>query len=127
MFTGKPGGYKDGSGTPTDFFATRCRRQMSAGHMIQGLKARHIYDATLFIVSAKHGQSPINQQKPTSRAHLRDLVARCRYRTTPAPIAIANANACTPPAQQACGFVQDDDIALIWLQDRARLQLLPLI
>src|SRR5258708_31880925 len=33
--------------------------------------------------------------------------------TNPAAIAIANANNCSTGS---CGFVQDDDIALIWLQ-----------
>jgi arylsulfatase A-like enzyme len=36
------------------------------------------------------------------------------------PGVVAIANACNPPAQQACGFVQDDDIALIWLQEQSQ-------
>src|SRR6267378_1146193 len=64
MFTGKPGGYKDGAGTPTDVLAYALEKTDEAlGSMIQGIKARHIYDSTLFIVSAKHGQSPINPTK----------------------------------------------------------------
>jgi len=39
---------------------------------------------------------------------------------SPAADAIANANAC---ATGPCGFVQDDDIALIWLQDQSQTQL----
>src|SRR6202011_5402164 len=37
--------------------------------------------------------------------------------TNPGGIAIANANACSTGP---CGFVQDDDIALIWLQDQSQ-------
>ena len=37
--------------------------------------------------------------------------------TNPAAIAIANAANCSTGA---CGFVQDDDIALIWLQDQSQ-------
>jgi hypothetical protein len=123
-FTGKPGGYKDGSGTPTDVLEFALEQTDAAlASMIQGLKARHIYDSTLFIVSAKHGQSPINPTKINKPGHFADLVAALPDAATNAgAIAIANANACTPPAQQACGFVQDDDIALIWLQDQSQTQ-----
>ena len=121
-FTGKLGGYKDGSGTPTDVLEYALEQTDAAlASMIQGLKARHIYDSTLFIVSAKHGQSPINPTKINKPGHFADLVAALPDAGTNAgAIAIANANACTPPAQQACGFVQDDDIALIWLQDQSQ-------
>jgi hypothetical protein len=119
MFTGKPGGYKDGAGTPTDVLAYALEKTDEAlGSMIQGLKARHIYDSTLLIVSAKHGQSPINPAKVNKPGHFADLVAALPDAATNAgAIAIANANNCTTGA---CGFVQDDDIALIWLQDQSQ-------
>jgi len=119
MFTGKPGGYKDGAGTPTDVLAYALEKTDEAlGSMIQGLKARHIYDSTLFIVSAKHGQSPINPAKVNKPGHFADLVAALPdAATNAAAIAIANASKCTTGA---CGFVQDDDIALIWLQDQSQ-------
>jgi len=119
IFTGKPGGYKDGAGTPTDVLAYALEKTDEAlGSMIQGLKARHIYDSTLFIVSAKHGQSPINPAKVNKPGHFADLVAALPdAATNAAAIAIANASNCTTGA---CGFVQDDDIALIWLQDQSQ-------
>jgi len=119
MFTGKPGGYKDGAGTPTEVLAYALEKTDEAlGSMIQGLKARHIYDSTLFIVSAKHGQSPINPAKVNKPGHFADLVAALPDAATNAgAIAIANANNCTTGA---CGFVQDDDIALIWLEDQSQ-------
>src|SRR6266851_4865838 len=125
MFTGKPGGYKDGAGTPTDVLAYALEKtDVALGSMIQGLKARHIYDSTLFIVSAKHGQSPINPAKVNKPGHFADLVAAlaAKQGTTndPGVVAIASANNCNPPAQRACGFVQDDDIALIWLGDQSQ-------
>ena len=120
MFTGKPGGYKDGLGTPTDVLEYALEQTDAAlASMIQGLKVRHIYDSTLFFVSAKHGQSPINPTKINKPGHFADLVAALPdAATNGGAIGIANANACNPPAQQACGFVQDDDIALIWLADQ---------
>jgi type I phosphodiesterase/nucleotide pyrophosphatase len=125
LFNGKPGGYTDGAGTPTDVLLYALQQTDAAlASMIQGLKARHIYDSTLFIVSAKHGQSPINPAKVNKPGHFADLVAALAAKqgatTDPGVVAIANANACNPPAQQACGFVQDDDIALIWLGDQSQ-------
>jgi Type I phosphodiesterase / nucleotide pyrophosphatase len=118
-FTGKPGGYKDGSGTPTDVLRYALQQTDAAlGSMIQALKDQHIYNSTLFIVGAKHGQSPINPTKINKPGHFADLVAALPdAATNPGAIAIANANAC---GTGACGFVQDDDIALIWLQDQSQ-------
>jgi arylsulfatase A-like enzyme len=88
--------------------------------MIQALKGAGIYDDTLFIVTAKHGQSPINPVKTNKPGHFADLVATLPDAgTNPTAIAIANANACSTGP---CGFVQDDDIALIWLQDQSQTQ-----
>ena len=119
QFTGQPGGYTDAAGTPTAVLAYGLRKTNEAlGMMIQALKAQHIYDSTLFIVSAKHGQSPINPAKVNKPGHFADLVAALPdAATNPAAIAIANANNCSTGP---CGFVQDDDIALIWLQDQSQ-------
>jgi predicted AlkP superfamily pyrophosphatase or phosphodiesterase len=121
-FNGQPGGYKDGAGIPTDVLKYALEQTDAAlGSMIAALKARHIYDSTLFIVSAKHGQSPINPAKINKPGHFADLVAalalKQRATNDPGVVAIADANACgTGP----CGFVQDDDIALIWLKDQSK-------
>jgi hypothetical protein len=114
---GQPGGYKDGSGTPTDVLAYGLNSvDQALGRMIQALKDQGLYDSTVIIVSAKHGQSPINPKKVNKPGHFADLVAALPDAgTNPGGIAIANANAC---ASGPCGFVQDDDIALIWLQDQ---------
>jgi Type I phosphodiesterase / nucleotide pyrophosphatase len=114
---GQPGGYLDGSGTPTAVLAYGLQKTDDAlRSMINALKSQGIYESTLFIVTAKHGQSPINPVKVNKPGHFADLVATLPDATTnPAAIAIANANNCSTGA---CGFVQDDDIALIWLQDQ---------
>jgi hypothetical protein len=119
--TGKPGGYIDGAGTPTEVLAYGLQKTDEAlGSMIQALKQRGLYNSTLFIVSAKHGQSPINPVKVNKPGHFADVVATLPDAgTNPAAIAIANANACSTGP---CGFVQDDDIALIWLQDQSKTQ-----
>jgi len=117
--TGQPGGYVDGAGTPSavlDFGLLKTDQAL--GSMIQALKNRGLYESTLFIVSAKHGQSPINPAKVNKPGHFADLVAALPdAATNPAAQAIASANACS---SGACGFVQDDDVALIWLQDQTQ-------
>ena len=118
-FTGQTGGYTDGTGTPTAVLAYALQKTDEAlGSMINALKSQHIYESTLFIVSSKHGQSPINPAKVNKPGHFADLVAALPDAgTSSAALAIANANAC---GTGACGFVQDDDIALIWLQDQSQ-------
>ncbi len=115
--TGLPGGYIDGAGTPTAVLAYGLQKTDEAlGSMIQALKQRGLYNSTLFIVGAKHGQSPINPAKVNKPGHFADLVAALPdAATNPGALAIASASAC---AKGPCGFVQDDDIALIWLQDQ---------
>jgi hypothetical protein len=116
---GQPGGYKDGSGTPTAVLAYGLRKVDEAlGSMIKALKDEGIYDSTLFVVTAKHGQSPINPAKTNKPGHFAALVAALPDSTTnPGGIALAAAAACSTGP---CGFVQDDDIALIWLQDQSQ-------
>src|SRR5258708_7860791 len=113
-FTGQPGGYLDGAGTPTAVLAYGLKKADDAlASFIKALKAQGIYDSTLIIVTAKHGQSPINPVLTNKPGHFADLVAALPDASTdPGGIAIANANACSTAP---CGFVQDDDIALIWL------------
>jgi arylsulfatase A-like enzyme len=111
----QPGGYTEGAGTPSAVLAYGLRQTDQAlASMVAALKSKGIYDSTLFIVSAKHGQSPINPAKVNKPGHFADLVAALPDGTTnPAAIAITNAANCpTGP----CGFVVDDDVALIWLQ-----------
>jgi hypothetical protein len=116
---GQPGGYKDGSGTPTDVLAYGLEKTDQAlQSMIDALKSQGIYDSTLFIVSAKHGQSPINPLKVNKPGHFADLVAGLPDAAiNPGAQAIAAAAACTTGA---CGFVMDDDVALIWLADQGQ-------
>lgn len=111
---GQPGGYVDGAGTPTKVLQLGLDYVDGAlGRMIKALKSQGIYNRTLFIVSAKHGQSPINPVKTNKPGHFADLVAALPDAATdPGAQAIAAANNCSTGP---CGFVQDDDIALIWL------------
>jgi arylsulfatase A-like enzyme len=120
--SGKAGGYLDGAGTPTEVLAYGLQKTDEAlGSMIAALKQQGIYESTLFIVTAKHGQSPINPVKVNKVGHFADLVATLTDAgTNPAALAIANAGNCgTGP----CGSINDDDVALIWLQDQTQTQM----
>jgi arylsulfatase A-like enzyme len=62
--TGEKGGYADVSGTPNAGLAGELDFvDKSLGMMVGELKAQHLYDSTLIIISAKHGQSPIDGSK----------------------------------------------------------------
>jgi hypothetical protein len=119
LFTGQAGGYTDGAGTPTAVLAYGLKKTDDAlGSFIKALKAHGIYDSTLIIVSAKHGQSPINPVKVNKPGHFADLVAALPDASSnPAAAVLAAAAACS---SGSCGFVQDDDIALIWLPDQSK-------
>ncbi len=118
---GKSGGYLADAVTPTQVLAYGLDKTDAAlGRMIQALKDQGIYDSTLFIVTAKHGQSPINPEKINKPRHFADLVATLPDSGSNAgALAIASANNCSTGS---CGFVQDDDIALIWLEHQSDTQ-----
>ncbi len=113
---GQPGGYVDGSGTPSAVLTYALEQTDAAlDSMIDALKKEGLYERTLFVVSAKHGQSPINPVKLNKPGHLGDLVgALPGAATDPAAQALVSAAGC---ATGPCGIIVDDDVALIWLQD----------
>jgi predicted AlkP superfamily pyrophosphatase or phosphodiesterase len=109
---GQPGGYTDGLGTPTAVLNFGLKNTDNAlGKMIKALKEEGIYDSTLIIVTAKHGQSPINPVKTNKPGHFADLVFGLDNNN---PIGIVVNNAGNNCNSGPCGFVQDDDIALVW-------------
>ena len=114
-----PGGYLDGSGAPTPVLAWGLQHtDQSLQSMINALKTAGIYDKTLFIVTAKHGQSPINPELVNKPGHFADLVDKLP--SSDAKIAIMAAANCAGPG---CGTISDDDVALIWLGDQTKTQM----
>ena len=60
----KGNGYADVLGTPSAGLAAQLDFiDQSLGAMVSELKKQHLFDSTLIIVAAKHGQSPIDVQK----------------------------------------------------------------
>lgn len=61
---GVSGGYSDAEGTPSSNLLTEIEFvDKSIGEMVSGLKSQGLYDSTLIIITAKHGQSPIDPHR----------------------------------------------------------------
>jgi len=89
------GGYADAQATPGNALTLQFQFVDDAlGKFINELKAQNLYDSTLIIVSAKHGQSPINV---TDR------------------VAISDALYSGAPGFGSHGFEICDDTAYVWL------------
>jgi len=114
---GQPGGYTDGSGAPTAVLNFGLNYVDGAlGRMIKGLKAAGIYDSTLFIVSASTGNRRLTREGEQAGTFA-DLVFGLDN-TNPIGILINDAGNNCPSGP--CGFVMDDDIALVWLPDQSQ-------
>jgi len=63
-----PGGYADASGTPSAELADAlAHTDASIGRIVAELRAKGLEESTLVIVTAKHGQSPIDKTKVAKR------------------------------------------------------------
>jgi len=94
--TGATGGYTDVLGTPGPGLASELDFiDQSLGKFVAEMKKAGIFDSTLFIVAAKHGQSPIDVTKKV-------------------PIGNGEPTATLGPAD---AFDISDDGSLIWLTD----------
>jgi len=121
------GGYLDGAGTPGALLAGAIAHvDASLGRMVAALEARHLRDKTLIIVSAKHGQSPVDKGKLAMEAGGRGTA------TVTDPLGFINAvdpnvsNVLAPfvnpndgSSPFVKGFMMADDAALVWLQDQS--------
>jgi hypothetical protein len=95
----KIGAYSDPMATPSVNLANAIGFvDRSVGQMVGELQSRGLLDNTLIIISAKHGQSPIDRSKRTALDDSKIF-----------PVAIGPNFA----------FSIDDDGALIWLQDNS--------
>ncbi len=90
------GGYLDSNATPGSALALQLKFvDDSLGQFEAELTAKGLADSTLIIVSAKHGQSPIDKS---------------------VRVAISDAGFQAVPGYGTQGFEICDDVALIWLQ-----------
>jgi hypothetical protein len=89
----------------------------SIGRMVSELKGHGIYDETLIIVSAKHGQSPIDINKINNTGFPGASLPGC---AAPPPIGKGcrlddSLYTTLVPPLGAGGLLTDDDVALLWL------------
>src|SRR5579864_5787099 len=111
---GVQGGYKDAAGTPSDALLSEFKFvDASIGAFVNELKARGLFDSTLIVITAKHGQSPID---PTR------YVPQLSNGTSPATL-LSNAGFIpfseSTNNQNGIGPTEDD-VSLIWLNEIGR-------
>jgi len=96
-------GYADAAGTPTAGLADALdHTDASLGRMVSALKRQGLYESTLIIISAKHGQAPIDPalRRIVDNKRIPGIVNGVQ------PGLVAQATA--------------DDIALLWLTDQSQ-------
>jgi hypothetical protein len=112
--SGPTGGYQDSIGTPTDSLLGEFKFvDASLGEMVSHLRSGGLLDSTLIIITAKHGQTPIDPN---------------RILPIPGPGAVPNGQ--TPSSILGSAFLPDsevnqigpteDDVSLLWLTDSSK-------
>jgi Type I phosphodiesterase / nucleotide pyrophosphatase len=104
------GGYQDAQGTPTAALLSEIQfADASISKMVAALKSRGLLDSTLIVISAKHGQSPVDS------SHYTRITTSGLVTTSPATI-LEN---CIPfsesPANPTGIGPTEDDVSLVWL------------
>jgi hypothetical protein len=118
------GGYTDASGTPSAILAEAIGHvDASLGRIVEALDQRHLLDSTLIIVTAKHGQSPIDKTKlameagGNGNATVQDPLPFIDS-VDPAigshPSAFVNPNSGSP--YDTDGHLTTDDVGILWIQ-----------
>ncbi len=107
------GGYLDAAGTPTEALLGEIKFvDASIGKFVAELKAKGLYDSTLLVITAKHGQSPIdpNLYNPILKTGSSPATLLDNAGYIPLSGAPSNPNGIGPT---------EDDVSLIWLKDFA--------
>jgi Type I phosphodiesterase / nucleotide pyrophosphatase len=113
---GMTGGYLDGEGRPTVPLLGEMKFTDAAiGIMVSALKARGLSDSTLIIISAKHGQSPIDSARYLGIS----TVPGDPITTSPATILEKLLPFSESPANPTGIGPTEDDVSLVWLSDSA--------
>ncbi|HEV3277867.1 MAG TPA: alkaline phosphatase family protein [Terriglobia bacterium] len=115
------GGYLSAQGVPTTALLSNIEFvDFSIGEMIAELKADGLYNSTLIVITAKHGQSPIDSARYLGIS----TVTGDPISTSPATIA-ANAG-CLPYSESPLNSTglgpTEDDVSLLWLDSKCTAQ-----
>jgi hypothetical protein len=107
------GGYLDSAGTPTAALLDEFKFvDASIAAFVGELKKQGLYDSTLIVVTAKHGQSPIDPSLYKRQAGSNGI--------SPATLISNLLNAAMPPSEDPNGSgigSTEDDVSLLWLTD----------
>ena len=107
------GGYLDASGTPGPSLLSEIEfADDSIGEMIGNLRSRGILDSTLVIITAKHGQSPIDPNAYSA------VPGKTSNGLSPATLISNQLHAAMPPSEDPNGSgigSTEDDVSLLWL------------
>jgi Type I phosphodiesterase / nucleotide pyrophosphatase len=115
---GVTGGYMNNTGTPTNALLGEIQfADQSIGSMVAELKKRGLYQSTLIIISAKHGQSPIDSGRYLGIS----TTSGDPITTSPATIL----DGLLPPSEQPSNSPPgigptEDDVSLVWLSDSSQ-------
>ncbi len=108
---GVTGGYLDAAGTPSPALLSEFKFvDASIGAWVKELKAKGLYDSTLIIITAKHGQSPIDPSR---------YVSQLINGTSPVTL-LSNAGYIpySESTNNPTGIgPTEDDVSLIWLKN----------
>ena len=120
------GGYTDAAGTPSANLAdTLAHTDASLGRIVAELKNRNLLDSTLIIITAKHGQSPID---PSTLAMESGGSGNTSVQDPSGYIAAVDPNVDSPSSYTnpnsgdpltTGGHLMADDMGLVWLQDQS--------
>ena len=107
------GGYLDAAGTPTGNLLSDIEfADDSIGEMVMKLKDRGLYESTLIIITAKHGQSPIDPNAYDA------VPGKTSNGLSPATLISNQLHAAMPPSEDPNGSgigSTEDDVSLLWL------------
>jgi predicted AlkP superfamily pyrophosphatase or phosphodiesterase len=115
--TGITGGYEDAVGTPTPALVSEIQfADASIGDMVNALKKNGIYQDTLIIITAKHGQSPIDS------ARYLGIANSTNDPITTSPATILDNLGCLPSSESPSNptgiGATEDDVSLVWLNSK---------
>jgi hypothetical protein len=113
---GVTGGYLDAAGTPTEALLGEFKFiDASIGAFVNELKEKGLYDSTLIVITAKHGQSPIDPSRYVSQlingTSPVTLLSNAGY--------IPNSESTNNPTGIG---PTEDDVSLVWLNSSANTE-----
>jgi hypothetical protein len=119
------GGYLDASFTPgPEVTNAIAYLDTSLGRIVAALQQQNLYTSTLIIVTAKHGQSPTDHSKLVKNGDTLTALLEANNYLDPngqfGQNATKSGNLNDGTGLVNTGFVQTDDVGLIWLRDQSQ-------